>query len=327
MISAQYDAVLSPRTFQAKKDFLMRTLTSYLRGAGCTSLVNQRWIGIAICAACVLPAARPLYAQLPSPDAEVAQPVERALDKAATADPVADEPISKPEPQLKPFPPAPDGAQPLAKKGRAWMNREKQQVIVDARVSLRRGLLEMFACTPNTKEHESIVAVDSAAFVLHAGLLAVGAEPGSPVQFTPEYKAPTGTQINIEVHWIDTDGKQQKAKAQDWIRDARTNKTMDLPWVFAGSGFWRDEETGNSGYLAEAGDLICVANFSTAMLDVPAELTSDNSGLLYEAYTERIPPLGWPVRLVLKPVLEDAKEPVENKSSDQPARQPSPPQP
>jgi hypothetical protein len=184
------------------------------------------------------------------------------------------------------------------------MDRNKQQVIVDARVSLRRGLLEMFACTPNTKEHESIVAVDSKAFVLHAGLLAVGAESGTPVQFTPVYKAPTGTRIDIEVHWQDEQGKPHQAKAQDWIRDARTNKVMDLPWVFAGSGFWRDEETGNSGYLAEAGDLVCVANFSTAMLDVPAERTNDNSGLLYEAYTERIPPLGWPVRLVLRPVLD-----------------------
>ncbi len=286
----------------------MRTDTCYRDVARDASLVNCRWILFVASLAVVLLSAGSLPAEETTAVADQATPVEDALDKAASAKPTAEAPVSRPEPELKPFPPAPQGAQSLAKKGRAWMDREKQQVIVDARISLRRGLLEMFACTPNTKEHESIVAVDSQAFVLHAGLLAVGAEPGSPVEFTPQYKPPTGTQIDIEVHWMDENGKQQQAKAQDWIRDARTQKAMNLPWVFAGSGFWRDDETGNSGYLAEAGDLICVANFSTAMLDVPAELTSDNAGLLYEANTDRIPPLGWPVRLVLKPVVEGAKQ-------------------
>lgn len=201
--------------------------------------------------------------------------------------------------------PPPENGKQLAKNGRAWIDRDKNVVYVDGRISLRKGQLEMFACPPNTKEHESIVSVESEAFVLHAGLLAVGAETGTPVAFAPEYKAPTGTKIDIDVIWKDKEGKQHKVRAQDWIRDTRTKKAMDLPWVFAGSGFWKNEELGTSGYLAEDGDLVCVANFSTAMLDVPAERTSNNSGLSYEAWTERIPPLGWPVRLAFKPVLKD----------------------
>lgn len=283
----------------------MQTLSYYRAANSCTSLAL---VGcLLIWPMLVLLVAGASFAvadeQVDSPKAPDA--VADAFDKAAAATPTEQAPVSKPEPKLKPFPPAPKGAQPLSKTGRAWIDREKRQVIVDARVSLRRGLLEMFACPPNTKEHESVVAVDSDAFVLHAGLLAVGAEPGSPVVFAPEYQAPTGTQIGIDVHWQDEQGVPHKARAQDWIRDARTKKAMDLPWVFAGSGFWHDEQTGNSGYMAEAGDLVCVANFSTAMLDVPAELTNDNAGLLFEAYTERIPPLGWPVRLVLKPMLDD----------------------
>lgn len=212
--------------------------------------------------------------------------------------------------------PPPKNGTLLAKNGRAWIDRDKNVVYVDGRISLRKGQLEMFACPPNTKEHESIVSVESEAFVLHAGLLAVGAEIGSPVEFAPKYKPPTGTKINIEVIWKDKEGKQHKARAQDWIRDARTKKPMELPWVFAGSGFWKNEELGTSGYLADDGDLVCVANFSTAMLDVPAKLTSDNTGLLYEAWTEKIPPLGWPVRLAFKPVLEDDE--AEKTESDKP---------
>lgn len=240
---------------------------------------------------------------------------DKALATPATAseDTAADEEYRDPPPP-PPYPDPPKNAKRLSKKDRAWIDREQGCLIVDARVSLRRGLLEMFACPPNTKEHESVVAVDSQAFILHAGLLTLGAESGTPVEFTPEYKPPTGTTIEIDVEWKDAQGKLQRKRAQEWIRDARTQKPMKLSWVFAGSSFWRDEETGDQGYQAEGGDLVCVANFGTAMLDVPAEATNDNSGLLFEANTEAIPPLGTPVRLYFKPVLEgnDSKPPEQS---------------
>jgi len=232
-------------------------------------------------------------------------PKTDAFDKAL-ATPATEVPEEDPEPPPPPpYPKPPKNAKKLSKVDRAWLDREKGCLIVDARVTLRRGLLEMFACPPNTKEHESVVAVESHAFILHAGLLTLGAESGTPVEFTPEYKPPTGTTIDIDVEWRDISGKMHRMRAQDWIRDARTKKPMGLTWVFAGSHFWRDEETGQQGYQAEGGDLVCVANFGTAMLDVPAEVTNDNAGLLFEANTDAIPPLGTPVRLYFKPVLEE----------------------
>lgn len=88
---------------------------------------------------------------------------------------------------------------------------------------------------------------------------------------------------------------------------------MTHPWVFAGSGFWQDEETGKEYYKAESGDLICVSNFSTAMLDIPIESSQVNDGLMFEANTEKIPRLGTPVRVVLKPKLPQAPpEPEKN---------------
>ena len=83
---------------------------------------------------------------------------------------------------------------------------------------------------------------------------------------------------------------------------------MEHPWVFAGSGFWKDPETGEEFYMAEAGDLICVSNFSTATLDIPAKSSQVNEGLLFEANPDVVPPLGTPVRLVLKPKLEEKEK-------------------
>ncbi|MCG8433288.1 MAG: YdjY domain-containing protein [Gammaproteobacteria bacterium] len=206
--------------------------------------------------------------------------------------------------------PPPPGATPLFKEGnyRAWTDAEQGVIFIDGVVSLRRGPLEMFACTKNTKEHESVVSANTQAFPIHAALLALGAEPGEPVQFHPEYVPPSGTEIEIKVEWIDDSGIKQSVQAQEWVRDLNTGKQMTHPWVFAGSLFWNDPNSGRQIYQAEGGDFICVSNFATAMLDIPVESTDANSGLYYEAFTERLPPLGTPVRLVLKPVLSEDAE-------------------
>lgn len=175
-------------------------------------------------------------------------------------------------------------------------------VVLDGVVAMREGPpLEMFACLKGTKEHESVVAVPVKAFQVHGALLAIGAKVGSPVQFAPEYKAATGQEIEVRVAWKDAKGSEHQVRAQDWIRDKATKKPMAHPFVFAGSGFWQDEETGKRFYMAEGGELICVSNFSSAMLDLPVESSQSTEGLLFEAFTERVPPEGTPVRLILMP--------------------------
>jgi hypothetical protein len=200
--------------------------------------------------------------------------------------------------------PAPEGAKALPMPDVVWVDTKQKLVYVDGYVSLRQGMLEMLACPVGTKEHEAVVAVFSRAQTLHAALLAVGAEVGHTASFRPKFRPPAGTEIEIEIRWQDKDGKWQSVKGQDWVLDTKTQKPMTHPWVFAGSGFWQDEETGKEYYKAEAGDLICVSNFSTAMLDIPAESSQVNEGLMFEANTERIPRLGTPVRIVLKPKLK-----------------------
>ena len=216
----------------------------------------------------------------------------------------ATEVVTESELKAPPKLPEPAGAARLSPKHDAWLDSKRGVVIVDGQVSLRRGMLEMFACTRNTKEHESIVSANTQAFLVHAALLRLGAEPGHPVAFVPEYKPPAGTEVQIEVQWRDPEGREHTARAQDWIRDLRTGEAMSHAWVFAGSRFWTDEETGRQYYQAEGGDFICVSNFSTAMLDVPIKSSQSNDALEFEAFTERIPALGTPVRLLFRPVVE-----------------------
>ena len=204
--------------------------------------------------------------------------------------------------------PEPAGAQRLSPEYDVWLDPKQGVVIVDGQISLREGMLEMFACTRNTKEHESIVSANTKAFLVHAALLRLGAEPGTPVQFVPEYQPPTGTEIEITVEWQDEAGAKKTARAQDWVQNMKTKEAMPHPFVFAGSRFWTDPESGKQYYQAEGGDFICVSNFSTAMLDIPVPSSQSNEELAFQAFTERIPPLGAPVRLVLKPKLEKPRE-------------------
>jgi hypothetical protein len=209
--------------------------------------------------------------------------------------------------------PTPKGAKRLSPRYDIWLDPKEKAVLIDGQISLREGMLEMFACTRNTKEHESIVSANTKAYLAHAALLSLGAEPGEPVQWEPEYKPPSGTEIEVLVRWIDERDKEHSAHAQDWVKDIRTGKAMTHPFVFAGSAFWTDAETGKRYYQAEGGDFICVSNFGTAMLDIPVESSQTNAELAFEAFTERIPPLGAPVRLVLKPKLKKQKEPEKRK--------------
>lgn len=189
----------------------------------------------------------------------------------------------------------------LSKTGEIWLDTKRKAVVVDGQVCLREGQLEMFACTKGTKEHESIVSVNCHAEEVHAGLLAAGAKPGSPVSFDPKYKAATGQIIDVYVLWKDAQGEKHQARAQDWIRDIKTQKPMSHDWVFAGSGFWKDPETGKEHYKAGGGDLICVSNFPTATLDLPIESSQANDNLLFEAFADRIPPRNTKIRVVLIP--------------------------
>ena len=55
------------------------------------------------------------------------------------------------------------------------------------------------------------------------------------------------------------------------------------------------------------GILCCAENFPDAMLDLPINSPKDNSDLAFEAWTERIPPVGTKVTMILEPVLDEKK--------------------
>jgi hypothetical protein len=103
--------------------------------------------------------------------------------------------------------------------------------------------------------------VHAKAFQLHAGLLGIVAKPGKPVKFDP-YTPATGQVIEVWVLWKDDKGQLKKARAQEWIKHARTEKEMPFDFVFAGSGV--DTVTARPTLPSSTGMMV-LTNMSPAM--------------------------------------------------------------
>lgn len=186
---------------------------------------------------------------------------------------------------------------------------KKRRVLVNAEVCLREGQLELLLCRKQTKEHEAILAADVDARLIHAALIAAGAVEGSPVRFAPRYRPASGTTIKVFVQYKDK-GKQATVPAKSWIINSKTKKSMENDWVFAGSRLVTNplDPDGKKHYLANDGDVICVSNFETALLDLPIKSPKDDAERFFIANTERIPPLETKVVVILEPVAEAKKD-------------------
>ena len=97
--------------------------------------------------------------------------------------------------------------------------------------------------------------------------------------------------------------------ASKWIRNSKTKKDLDVNWVFAGSQFAVDptDKQKPPMYLANHGDIICVCNIEDAMLDLPVESTKSFDDRVWEANSDRIPPIDTKVTVILEPVPDKDK--------------------
>jgi hypothetical protein len=196
----------------------------------------------------------------------------------------------------------PQGLQRLDKASPAWLDKQRKQVVLLGTTCKPGYPLEFFATYPD-RSYESVVVVYTKPSVVHAALLALGAKPGKPVAYEPTFTPPTGHVVDIDVAWKDAQGKRQQARAQEWIREIKTKKPLDVSWVFTGSRFYEDKETGAKSYLADRGDFISVLNLPTSLLDVPIKSASALESRIF-AGAESLPPSGTPVTIILKPKFE-----------------------
>ena len=87
------------------------------------------------------------------------------------------------------------------------------------------------------------------------------------------------------------DGKLRKQDAREWVK-GDNGKPLARDWVFAGSQLYDDPFTKKKRYAADDGDLITVANFASAILDLPIESSANDADRAFMTNTARDPG-GW----------------------------------
>lgn len=211
------------------------------------------------------------------------------------------------------------------------INREEGYVDVDAKVCLRSGeFLEMFMCTPDTREHESILVTDAKPSMMHFALLLLGEQPGKPLKYDMDFDPPklvpaTGPKVQVMI--VTQVGEAtREIPANRWVRDNKTEEMMkDNTWLFAGSVYTKIED--KRVYVADInGSAISLVNFGDDLLTLANTMTQENDshGKVWAPRTKAIPKVGTKVTVRLRPLPAEEEDKAEDKAEDGAKEAPKP---
>lgn len=199
-----------------------------------------------------------------------------------------------------PAAPAQDSLQALLDELGVRWSRADRELQIDGWINLTEGPLEVLACTSGGKTHESLLVLDCVPRGLHAGLLAIGLEPGAPARFEQDgsFTAPSGDGVVLFVRWSDAQGAAHEVRAESLVLGQNAGAPMpETAWIFTGS-ITTDSSDGAT-YAADAG-----ANLITTFLDATSVLENPHGGgrndEYYTAGVESSPPVGTPIVLLLR---------------------------
>ena len=179
----------------------------------------------------------------------------------------------------------------------------RRQIEVAGTVILRQGLLELFACSPRTREHESIVRLEARPLHVYQALGLIGLVPGHPTGFDPRtglLEPASGDPVELEVRYS-SGGAARSEPIENWLRltgpEGSRQRLGRLGWIFAGS-----LPAENGGIAADAeGTVVALVDFDSALIALPEYHTDSNAALWLEPNTQAIPPLRTPCTLIIRP--------------------------
>lgn len=213
-----------------------------------TQLLTSALLGLALMHGCASPNAREREDQVNEPSSAPVTP-----PAPAPTSPPAPAPVTPARAAPSPEPAALVQLFPHVK-----IDRVAKRVEIDGLVPIDchnpetpRVFLEVLVCTPDSKEHETLVMTKARAQQVHAALLAIGLTPGAPgrvewVDRKPAMIAPTGAALKVRFR---VEGTNDEIDPLAWVTLLRrgeaprplTTRTDGSPgadvgrFVFAGS--------------------------------------------------------------------------------------------
>ncbi|MFK7788570.1 MAG: YdjY domain-containing protein [Phycisphaeraceae bacterium] len=203
------------------------------------------------------------------------------------------------------------------------IDAKNKRVDVSAKIALDAGLLELIACLPDTKEHESLVTVDAVPMHIHAALLLVGATNGHPARVKPAneektewiHLPPRGDAILISLVIADPkdETKTIERPISDFLKRSERDPAFvpgdeDTPddsakvfdtFLFAGSVLVNQEDAERQYMADQSGHVVSISTFGDEVLCLPSRMTQENAALVWSVDDQYLPAVGTRVKLRL----------------------------
>lgn len=180
----------------------------------------------------------------------------------------------------------------LLRQGTVQVDPVLRCVLVTGYVNMVEGPIELMACGPGGKVHESVLVLDVNPVDLQAALLLVGLESGPPMKELG-LGPPQGDRVRVWVQW-EQDGRRVVKALEQLAYDWRAKRPLHTDgWVFTGSTFV------DGKFKALAEESLIVSYWDPwAILNVNSPLGADDEAL--SVNREEVPPLHTPITLVIQ---------------------------
>ena len=180
----------------------------------------------------------------------------------------------------------------LLRQGTVQVDPVLRCVVVTGFVNLVEGPIELMACGPGGKVHESVLVLEVNPVDLQSALLLVGLKPGPPMKELG-VGPPQGDRVAVWVRW-EQEGRTVVSPLESLALDRRTQRPLrDVGWIFNGSTF----ENGKFKALTEE-SLINIYWDPWAIINVEASLGADDEAT--EANPSALPPVHTPVTVIIQ---------------------------
>jgi len=171
-----------------------------------------------------------------------------------------------------------------------------REIYCNGHVNMSEGMIELLACAPGGKVHESVLILDTDPTHLQVALLLLGLEQNSNTEEPDAVYKPGGSPIYIFIEWKDKQtGEIKSFRGEDLVYNIAAKRTMrPTHWVFNGSRIQ------NGLFMASVEkSLITTYNDPNTIIDNPLDTGSDDT--LYEVNEALVPARGTEVKAIIKP--------------------------
>jgi hypothetical protein len=123
----------------------------------------------------------------------------------------------------------------IATLGSVRVDAGTKTMMISGWVNQVSGAIELLACGPGGKTHESAFVLDCNPVDMQAGLLLLGLKPGTPSKGLGQ-GPPNGPALDIWVDWLEG-SSSRSLRAESFVVNVENNREPlpETPWTFTGS--------------------------------------------------------------------------------------------